>query len=132
MSWLFQFIVSFILLYISLVSSYKVFIKVNLAKVVTNLFYMEIFIKCFILLKIHLFIFCYVRLFYISCVYLYRGWLIENVRYVMEKNPEYNDILSPVLDYLENISQSLCESLMEWKESGISRLTEAVIIILSV
>ena len=29
--------------------------------------------------------------------------LIENVRYVMEKNPEHNDILSPVLEYLENI-----------------------------
>ena len=29
--------------------------------------------------------------------------LIENVRYVMEKNPEHNDRLSPVLEYLENI-----------------------------
>ena len=29
--------------------------------------------------------------------------LIENVRYVMEKNPEHNDKLSPVLEYLENI-----------------------------
>ena len=29
--------------------------------------------------------------------------LIENVRYDMEKNPEHNDKLSPVLEYLENI-----------------------------
>lgn len=29
--------------------------------------------------------------------------LIENVRYVMEKNPEHNDRLYPVLEYLENI-----------------------------
>ena len=29
--------------------------------------------------------------------------LIENVRYVMEKNHEHNDRLYPVLEYLENI-----------------------------
>ena len=87
MLWLFQFIVSFILPYISSVSSYKVFIEINWAK----LWLIYFMWKFFLLLKIHLFIFCYVRLFYISCVYLYRGWLIENVCYVMNKNPEYNE-----------------------------------------
>lgn len=42
--------------------------------------------------------------YFIFLVYIFiEDILIENVRYVIEKNPKHYDRLSPVLDYLENI-----------------------------
>ena len=37
--------------------------------------------------------------------------LIENVRYVMEKNPEHNNKLSPVIEYLENVIKEKTEGM---------------------
>lgn len=42
--------------------------------------------------------------YFIFLVYIFiEDILIENVRYIIDKNPENNDRLSPVLEYLENI-----------------------------
>ena len=42
--------------------------------------------------------------YFIFLVYIFiEDILIENFRYVMDKNPKHNDKLSSVLEYLENI-----------------------------
>ena len=48
--------------------------------------------------------------------------LIENVRYVMEKNPEHNEKLKPVLEYLDNLKNIVRVSVKVDKADGTRRV----------